>query len=429
MIRKWCPHWPCIRAKPVDGREKCSAGLDCRVEPDCLEWRGRSTNGAEPSRNFEWTGEVFRLVRQWSGAAALVFLYAGCTDGASADFPHSTQEFSAIFEIGSSLDLEEADGVVTVTPEITPHGDELWVADAGEAQVRKYSRTGDLIVAFGKRGQGPGEMDTPAKALPISEEAILVVDRFRSPNFGIWRDAEGIPEFLGYAAFDGPGMFSGARLLADGRIVLASSMTTVASADSLPFGLFVGAIDSTLTSGRFQSTFAPIDIATSIPPNLIAAHSTGGWPMIDVRKSIVAVASSLQDTIRLYDAETLSTSVIPLRISEFRPVGEPPVESWSSATIYQTWLESFSQIDKLFLPYDDLIVVQYLDVIDRAPEYHLLGITARGCPLFHARNVPRLLAWDELTERFIGYRTSDGYPNQLAWYALSNTFSRRNEEC
>lgn len=145
--------------------------------------------------------------------------------------------------------------------------------------------------------------------------------------------------------------------------------------------------------------------------------------MIDVRKSIVAVASSLQDTIRLYDAETLSTSIVPLRIKEFRLVEEPPVESWSSATVYQAWLESFSRIDKLFLPYDDLVVVQYLDVIDRVPEYHLLGISARGCPRFHARNVPRLLAWDELTERFIGYRPSDGYPNQLAWYALANTGS------
>ena len=39
------------------------------------------------------------------------------------------------------------------------------VADAREAQVRRYDETGDLDFAFGAEGDGPLEFDAPSAAL------------------------------------------------------------------------------------------------------------------------------------------------------------------------------------------------------------------------------------------------------------------------
>jgi hypothetical protein len=76
------------------------------------------------------------------------------------------------------LDFRTDDDAVFSRPVSISHDrDAVYVIDAEEHEIRVFSKTGTFIRAFGRKGQGPGEYDSPAD-LDISGDRIYVTDRF-----------------------------------------------------------------------------------------------------------------------------------------------------------------------------------------------------------------------------------------------------------
>jgi hypothetical protein len=76
------------------------------------------------------------------------------------------------------LDFRTDDDAIFSRPVSLSHDrDAVYVIDAEEHEIRVFSKTGTFIRAFGRKGQGPGEYDSPAD-LDISGDRIYVTDRF-----------------------------------------------------------------------------------------------------------------------------------------------------------------------------------------------------------------------------------------------------------
>ncbi len=105
-------------------------------------------------------------------------------EGASPSLPQVPQEpsvdtaaFLAAFEPVRAITLEENEDVITVFPRMAAGGvDELLVVDQPEAQVRLYGRDGSLRTVIGRRGEGPGEFQTPVSVSRAMDGRIVVTD-------------------------------------------------------------------------------------------------------------------------------------------------------------------------------------------------------------------------------------------------------------
>ena len=76
------------------------------------------------------------------------------------------------------LDFKTDDDAVFSRPVSISHDrDAVYVIDAEENEVRVFSKTGAFVRVFGRKGQGPGEFDSPAD-LDVSGDRIYVTDRF-----------------------------------------------------------------------------------------------------------------------------------------------------------------------------------------------------------------------------------------------------------
>jgi hypothetical protein len=53
------------------------------------------------------------------------------------------------------------------------------VVNSGSGEVRIYSDQGELLQTLGRRGDGPGEFNSPWHAYPLPEDSILVIDLYR----------------------------------------------------------------------------------------------------------------------------------------------------------------------------------------------------------------------------------------------------------
>ena len=88
-----------------------------------------------------------------------------------------TTAFLAAFEPVRIITLEENEDVVTVFPRMAAgRADELLVIDGPEVQVRLYGRDGSLRTVIGRRGEGPGEFETPVSASRTMDGRIVVAD-------------------------------------------------------------------------------------------------------------------------------------------------------------------------------------------------------------------------------------------------------------
>lgn len=324
----------------------------------------------------------------------------------------STHDFGAVFALQKEVTLEERAGVLTVEPHVTLAEGMIWVLDSREMQVRAYDSAGQLLLTFGRSGRGPGEFSSPVRLL-VSDSQIVVVERTRP--FSLWqRNAgESEVEYLGGVRLPDQLYPNDARFLPGNRLLLATVIDP-SDPERVPLGLHFGEV----RTGLDEITLKSSTVATAIPHELRLAYGTSGWTSVAARGEKLAVAVSLQDTVRLLDGELEEESKLVLPTANFRRVEPPPSTVQESRQARIDWVGSFSVIGELFFISDDTLVVQYQDFVDLVPEYHLLGMNLQGEPLFQIRNTPRLLAWDEGNHRMLAYRDRESLPNELAWYTI-----------
>jgi len=76
--------------------------------------------------------------------------------------------------------VNEADAAVLGRPlALALDGDDLFVADAQDSAIKVFSRDGRFRRAFGRKGQGPGELAFPS-GVSVAGEGIVVADKLNS---------------------------------------------------------------------------------------------------------------------------------------------------------------------------------------------------------------------------------------------------------
>ncbi|MDR0787830.1 MAG: hypothetical protein LBG44_08200, partial [Gemmatimonadota bacterium] len=322
-----------------------------------------------------------------------------------------------IFRQEELVRLSETKEVLTVSPEIALDSDVIWVADPDETQVRKYSRQGDLIFAFGTRGRGPGEMESPVQVVPLGGDTLLVVDRGRIPQISLYDTAGDTARFIGYV--DRPNEARNIAMIAkiaDGRFAVAAGHESM----RVPFGVDIGDITKIRegTSTRFVGTFTELKLPGGVPEELVQTYTALAQTIVGARDSLLFVASMTQDTIHVYNINTNTQRSFVLPTSKFRPLTALTINEDRTIQGANAWRESFSTIGNIFAISDSVIVVQFSDFRDRRATFSLVGVDYSGRRLFEINDSPRMLAWDEESHRSLGHRENDLLPSNLAWYSM-----------
>jgi len=325
----------------------------------------------------------------------------------------STHALSEILLPDGDIVLEETTQVVTVAPRITITENSLWIADGREAQVRRYSKNGELLQYFGRRGSGPGEMNSPL-AVFESPDGILVLEQ--GGNVHLWTfDGSEMPSYR--ASWPGirPSVTTDAALLEDGRVLRSTRVEPVVGTANL--GVRTERVSWTATAGTLESADT-LPLTTFISEDMLGTYSGSGYTLSAVRGDVVAAVVGIQDTVRFYDLGSREETKVVLPTGDFRHV-QPFTGTPGDPVALQPWLQSFSTITSISFVADDVVVVQYRDVTADGVMWHLLGMSTSGAPLFQLRDAPVLLAWDPYSERFLGRPDPNALPNELRWYSLA----------
>lgn len=91
-----------------------------------------------------------------------------------------------------SVLLRESDTVYLAAPTFmasAPGGD-LYVSDGMNGHVLRFARDGRLLVRYGRRGAGPGEMGTPVAAALLGDSLLAAAD-WRHNRVSLFRQADG----------------------------------------------------------------------------------------------------------------------------------------------------------------------------------------------------------------------------------------------
>jgi len=312
-------------------------------------------------------------------AAALLFLLAGC---GRAEAGTAAATFDQVFAWGPSLRLAETPAVINVGIEVAPdpRGGFL-VADALEGQVRSYAVDGALRWHAGRRGAGPGEFRTLARAVRLRSGQVLAAEW--NDRFTLYDSAGAAPPAIVTTPF---------KHVEDVEVVDDSTLLVSALLELNTHGPRLHLWN--LRRGRVvHSFFAP----SRGTPNQAAAH-TAGWVRTALRGDTVAAVFSLADTVHYFtrDGRRLGSEPIPFR--HFRLVGKKMPSGGANPVERARWVESFDLVnDVSWLPDGRLLFTyQSMDAKQALTRrWHLLAMERGGRALFELRDVPRLMAVDD----------------------------------
>jgi hypothetical protein len=366
--------------------------------------------------------------RRKAGASLLIaatMIVGSCGDGsaesdaANALFTYQgkSEKFDEIFRRNGPLTLSESKDVLNVAPEITLDGDVVWASDPEETQVRKYNRQGELIFAFGKRGQGPGELDQPIQAVPLGGDTLLVLDRGQIPQMVLYDTAGDTARFIG--SVNRPTEVRDVHMLAklsDGRFAVAAGWQSL----RVPMGVDIGEITEIRegAGSRFVGAFSELSLARGVPSELVRTYMAFAQTVVGARDSLLFVAAMMQDTITVYNVNSDAQRSFALPTQNFRPF--IPYPDNAALMSVREWRAAFSVIDKIFAVSDSVLVVQFadIDIHNRQTLFTLVGVDFDGRRLIEINGVPRLLAWDDDAAVFVGMRENDLLPSHLEWYSM-----------
>lgn len=334
--------------------------------------------------------------------AAAAILAVGCDEGESA----SLQTLEDVVAFGPTIELEESDDVINVTPAVTldPRGGFL-VADEREGQLRRYGASGALLWHAGRMGSGPGEFRSLAMALRLPDGSVLAAERSGS-----------------FTLFDSAGTTAGERIrnpfmLVEDMDVVNDSTVLVAARLEGRRGTGPGLHLWDLRTRRVRSSFFdPLAAA----PNQTAAI-IAGWSKASVRGDSVAAIFALSDTIYRFTLDGRPIDKRPIPFAHFRAVPRENPSGAVDPVRRAQFLSSFDYVaDVHWLP-DGRILVPYQSVLaDRAltRAHHLFAMDAAGKRLFEVQDVPRLLAVVPQSQRLLFISPDAEAPNQWTFAEL-----------
>lgn len=283
--------------------------------------------------------------------------------------------FWSRFDQAQQIDLRERDGVITVTPVIRLEEDgTMLIADTREAQVRRYAPSGELLLHFGSKGEGPGEFRHLTAAFTVAGGEILAFDM----DGAVSRfDAEGT--FLEKTRSRLGPIFAATKLNDDTAVVV---------------GRLDGNVDGPLVHLYDVRSGAVLESFSKVPahrPELDGAYAFTGFADVAVRDRTIAVLHALGTHIEYYGADGRFLRAVKIPYRHFRPLTSPmPVGKGQD--VFRAWASTFSTASHLVWGANGTVYVQYFDLQDSAPAWRLLAMTPDGAPEFDEVDTPKLLA-------------------------------------
>ncbi|MDH5759840.1 MAG: hypothetical protein OEZ65_09650 [Gemmatimonadota bacterium] len=298
----------------------------------------------------------------------------GEDEHSAPDSVAGSADFEEVFSIYSEVSFEEDDSVINVAPIVKRGRSGGWlVSDPSEGQVREYDPDGSLRLAFGRKGEGPGEFSAVMAAVPSGDHDFVVLDAVRGigrfSGSGQYLGAERKPEFsvLYDIAVVGDGF-----LLASGLPMIPESPMIVQldlDADSVLDRWFV--MRDMQVDWRLVASF--------------------GWVRMSVRSDSVAAVFALSDTVYVKGVGADSHVVERVPIPFSLPWSFPGSEDLARSSRLEI-SNRIRRVHDVFWVSPDLLVVQSLEKSNGEDVWTVLGLSRDGTRRFEVRSSPRLLA-------------------------------------
>lgn len=310
------------------------------------------------------------------GAAAWVGLGGGRAS-APASAAVAPTDLAAFLDWGAPVEMEENERVINVTPRVTPdpQGGFL-VADAREAQVRRYAFDGRLERVIGRKGSGPGEFRHLSSVHRLPDGRIVAAEM--GGKVSVF-DHDG--EKLLHARQAPVAPLYDADVLDARHLLLA--------------GRRVGTGGTALVHVYDVETAAITRSFFAIPrhePELAGGYALAGTADAVARGDTVAAVFALSDSIYLFGPTGAELGRIAIPFEHFRRLTTPMPTSGATLDAFRAWGETFSAISHLYWLRDGSFLVQYFDIKGVEPQWRLLHMDRSGRRLFEGVDTPKLLA-------------------------------------
>ncbi len=274
------------------------------------------------------------------------------------------------------IELAESPSVLNVNPRIeVDRLGGLLVADANEAQVRRYAPDGSLLWAFGRKGRGPGEFLRLSTALRTRGDTILAAEMGGRISL---LDPTGAR--LARLRESGLGPLYDGTPVGDSLVVFAAREGGKVETPLL----HVWRVASDSVVSRFFHT-------PPAPNGMESAYAFAGTADVAARGDTLAAVFALTDTVFLFDVRGRQLGRVPLPFLGFRRPTRP-MPKQASLEEYREWSRGFSAISQIHWLTDGSFLVQYFDTDGVNPSWRLLHVSRKGERLFEILDSPQLLA-------------------------------------
>lgn len=297
-------------------------------------------------------------------------------------FVSHAQSFDDVFTIQESLELEQSDDAFLSGPYVTLlQNEEILIADARERRVFRYGRDGTLKAVIGSPGEGPGEFRFPVTATQMTDGTLLVgeligglLSIFNSEDSFVRRHTGLLWHILQIHPLD------------DERVLAVGPKER-----GLGISPLLHILDT--EAGTIERSFFPHPTPIGTYGNIL--NGVGDIATADLNDDKIVAAFAPEPRLYFFSSKGESLTTIDISLQHFTPIDPAYRSANLSNREVQEAYNSFSRIHDLFWVRDDLILVQYIDIIDRANgtlRIHLAGVARSGEVLFDLADVPRLYA-------------------------------------
>jgi hypothetical protein len=351
-----------------------------------------SLGGAAPRVALGSTGRMVLLLLLTTSCSA-----ASCQSGHAS----AAQMNATLGQRSSTPDLDRyltwdynlvfTDAAASASTEVylDPQGGFV-VADAGQAQVRVYADSAQLVWSAGRSGPGPAEFQQLRGAVRTASGEVIALDgRGKLTVF----DASG--NYLRSASTDLAPAYN-FWLVNDSTLLISGRQ---AGSTSSPLLHVWSLREQRITRSFFET-----------PPHdsrFDQAYLFSGWANAAlVGKDTVAVVFPLSDTLYLHRIDGTPLAKFKLPLENFRRIRQPgPKDPTPEARI--AWRNSYTRVSQVYHAPDGAIYVQYFNLagldpvwglvrvfadrghlhksFDVTPSHRLLGISSRDSSLFFVR--------------------------------------------
>lgn len=311
------------------------------------------------------------LSRLLSATLGTFVVLAACADTStrpSASYPFSpgagrtVAGFADVFQVVDTLVMAENDSVVIGSPGVRFDGEHFVMTDLFSGQVRLYARSGELLWARGRQGDGPGEFLAPVSARRTTDGRVVVADvsAARATYFDPASDLEPVTEEVPFLPLDYIDVGDGRRLVVGEEVV----------SDGSQFMLHLW----NATSSTVERSF----MADPFPPELAAAWENLVYVAAQVAKDTIWAVSALSDSAYAFLLDGVPAGTVPL------PLSPQPETDGDLASLWR--------VAHLHMLDDGDIAVQLYDVDmeTQARSWHLAVVGRDGTPRALLRDTPKL---------------------------------------